>query len=276
MAGPSRTSRACVAIALAATSAVSAPSADPADYVAARSAARALNRGTQANFTDSETHPGRRVFDLEFCSERDPEVGGSPDGRATALEDLALKVSEIEAGLTRGGYSAAVFAGPLRRYEQQALARIAARAAHPNRRGADDPWLTDADDAALETDLASMARAVEAARARLQPRLPPVTVQGGCGAGETAVLLRADPARATVWLITQFSFDVCKAKGLDPWDRGACGRWGEVALGRKTYLSGAYVYQAHWAGGVKTRGQTAVTPSLDDTGPPQVVWIRQR
>ncbi|WP_309606227.1 hypothetical protein [Phenylobacterium sp.] len=276
MAGQSRLIAGCVAIALAATTAASAPSADPADYRAARTAARALSRTTQANFTDSEAHPGRKVFDLEFCTERDPEVGGATEGRTMALEDLALKVSEMEAGLTRGGYSAAVFAGPLRLYEQQALARIAARTAHPRRRGSDDPWATDADDAAQEASLASMGRAVEAARARLQPRLPPVVVQGGCGAGETAVLLRASPARATVWLITQFSFDVCKAKGLDPWDRGACGRWGEVALDRKTYLSGSYVYQAQWAGGVKTRGQTSVTPSLDDTGPAQVVWIRQR
>ena len=169
-----------------------------------------------------------------------------------------------------------MFAGPLRLYEQQGLARIASRAAHPRRRGADDPWLTDADAEALEANLSSMGRAVEAGRARLQPRLPPVVVQGGCGAGETAVLLRTSPARATVWLITQFSFDVCKAKGLDPWDRGACGRWGEVALERKTYLSGSYVYQAQWVGGVKTRGQTSVTPSLDEGGPAQVVWIRQR
>lgn len=276
MAGRSRLSGGCVVIALAATTAVSAPGVDPADYVAARTAARALSRTTQANFTDSEIHPGRKVFDLEFCSERDVEVGSATEGRATALEDLALKVSEIEAGLTRGGYSAAVFAGPLRLYEQQGLARIASRAAHPRRRGADDPWLTDADAEALEANLSSMGRAVEAGRARLQPRLPPVVVQGGCGAGETAVLLRTSPARATVWLITQFSFEVCKAKGLDPWDRGACGRWGEVALERKTYLSGAYVYQAQWGGGVKTRGQTSVTPSLDEAGPAQVVWIRQR
>ena len=276
MAGRSRTRGACLAIALAATSAVSAPSADPADYVAARTAARAASRATQANFTDSEVHPGRKVFDLEFCSERDVEVGAELDGRATAMEDLALKVSEIEAGLTRGGYAAAVFAGPLRRYEQQALARIAVRAAHPRQHGRGDPWSTDPDDAARDADLTAMGRAVDAARARLQPRLPPVVVQGGCGAGETAVLLRADPARATVWLITQFSFEVCKAKGLDPWDRGACGRWGEVALERKTYLSGSYVYQAQWGGGVKTRGQTSVTPSLDEAGPAQVVWIRQR
>ena len=82
--------------------------------------------------------------------------------------------------------------------------------------------------------------------------------------------------RAVVWFITQFSFEVCKAKGLDPWSLDACGRWGEMALGRKTYLSGTYVYQAQWAGGAKARGQTSVQPGDDDTGPPVVVWIRQR
>jgi hypothetical protein len=265
------------ALAAPAPSPAAGASAYPADYVAARTAARALMRKTQPNFTDSETHKGLRIFDVEYCTERDEEVGPEPTWRAMAVEDLALKVSEIEAGLTNGGYSETVFGPPLQQYERRELARIAARAVHPPKRNSsgDDP-AEEAYEQAQDASLAALARGVEAGRLSRQPWLKPVVSQGGCGAAEAPVVLRSDPARAVVWFITQFSFEVCKAKGLDPWNLDACGRWGEMALGRKTYLSGTYVYQAQWAGGARTRGQTSVQPGDDDTGPPVVVWIRQR
>lgn len=220
--------------------------------------------------------PGRteapRYFEVIDCNEgaRSVEVA-EPDETDAALFALAQRVVLLERALKRDGYSDAV-AQSLRDYEQRELARlIEGRAPAPGdfseaaRGFAEDPE---------GRELYRFAEAAEARRARLQPDAPPILAEGGCGAGETPYFIRTLPANGRAWLITEFYFQLCRRRGLDPWNREDCSGWGETIPTEERYLAGRYRYQARWPDGARGSGMRLLNPFDHDVGEPVTLELR--
>lgn len=68
------------------------------------------------------------------------------------------------------------------------------------------------------------------------------------------------PPGARVWIISKFSFELCRARGISEWDVSACSRWNEVDLQGSTHLFGRYVYLAKWPGGSPVTGVRDLGP----------------
>jgi len=63
----------------------------------------------------------------------------------------------------------------------------------------------------------------------------------GCGDGEIEVKIERYPNSARLHVINEFSFKVCQARHVDPYDAAACPGWFEL-LSRKEKLAGFYYY----------------------------------
>ena len=223
---------------------------------------------------------------------------------------VALEVARLRAEFERMKYPLAVYAGPLLAFEKakieeakaapepmteeeieaayaidEAAAEAAASAADAAagaasdaamEAGASDEAAEPADGGTFENDpYQQLAKAVEANRERLAPRLPKVLADGGCGAGEgSAVIVRTSPPQGEVLLINAFAFKVCTRKKPDPWDRFAC-KWNEVETGVEKRLSGRYVYQVKWPDGTVRKGTREIVPNYDDEDVAAVVTFKK-
>lgn len=213
---------------------------------------------------------------------------------------VALEVARLRAEFERMKYPLAVYAAPLLAFEQakieeakaapepmseaemgDAMAMEASAADAAVAEAAADAAMTaEAADAAAAAAAAAdagmdasesyndpyflLAKAVEANRERLAPKLPKVLADGGCGAGEgSAVIVKTVPPRGEVLLINAFAFKVCTRKKPDPWDRFAC-KWNEIETGVEKQLSGRYVYQVKWPDGTVRKGTRDIVPNYDD------------
>jgi hypothetical protein len=185
---------------------------------------------------------GDKYLDLTWCGSMADELV-ELSRREAALRFLAGEVASMHGALVKGGYREQVFAAPLEAYERGRLASIA-------REEASDP-----DGPSPSARLASE---IDANRTRLQPGLPRVVADGGCGGGEAPVIVKSEPAGGRVWLITEFSFLYCRASKLDPWDREKCRHWREADDDNPLYLSGTYVYQVRWPQGIAGRGRKSM------------------
>ena len=72
-------------------------------------------------------------------------------------------------------------------------------------------------------------------------------------------MFRVTGGPASIYLISRFSFQVCRARDIDPWNREEC-RWNEFETGRSQRLNGRFVYQVVWNDGTERRG----TRIIDD------------
>ena len=233
-----------------------APTSDlPPEYTAMRTAAA----GWAADQVEAEARsaaqysgPPPDSFDLYSCAEPDKEPD-KVDARTRELSDLAHTSILSEARQKAAGYSPDIWAEALRTEEREALRLLA------------DPvpeWGTPEHDALLEqlTGLRNQAAAtMELRRQTLQPELPPIISEGGCGAFETPFLVRAEPPGGRVWLTTRFTFQTCQALGKPAWDTSQC-RWTEMVPDRPTYLSGTYMVQARWPDGRTLRSSQRFQP----------------
>jgi len=189
---------------------------------------------------------------------------------------VALEVARLRAEFERMKYPVPVYAEPLLAFEK-AMIEDAKAAPEPMSEAdiaaADAAMEADALDAAAEPadgggfendPYYRLAKAVEANRARLAPKLPKVVADGGCGAGEgNPVIVRTSPPQGEVLMINAFAFKVCTRKKPDPWDRFAC-KWNEIETGVDQTLSGRYVYQVKWPDGTVRKGTREIVPSYDD------------
>lgn len=227
----------------------------PADALAQAAADYAAGEKPLVLAEGMEGQPAR-YFDVIDCNE---EMRGAEPGEGPAHPDevIARRVALLRRSLQLLGYSPAVIEEPLATY--------AAEAVH------------ETDLESRQPDYQHLAAALEAKRAALQPDLPPIRAEGGCGAAETPILVRTRPAGGRVWLITKFAFALCRARHLDPFDRMACDRWREVGPDRPVQLSGNYVYQAQWPGGKSARGEQPIDPVMDedDSDAPRIITIGQ-
>jgi hypothetical protein len=249
---------------------------------------------------DLDGKPG--AYDVIDCNAEHfdtREVG--PD--VAVQSELALEIARIGGELRRLGYRAEIFEEPLLAYEREALAGLPASIAE---RAADNPPMGEAgtesgqaeplpepapEPSAAETDsgqyrdmteaelaathgpIGLLALEMDKRRARLQPDKAPIIVEGGCGAGEAAFLIRAAPANGKVWIVNAFAFHVCMTKVPDPWDLRAC-RWTEVDPDNATMASGRYMYQARWPDGKTSRGARVFEGDFDSDAP-STITIRR-
>lgn len=212
---------------------------------------------------------------------------------------VALEVARLRAEFERMTYPLAVYAEPLLAFEKakveeaQAAPEPMTDAEIEATNAADEAAASAAADAAMEADASDeaaaaadggyfendphqkLARAVEANRERLAPKLPKVLADGGCGAGEgSAVIVKTSPPQGEVLLINAFAFKVCTRKQPDPWDRFAC-KWNEVETGVEKRLSGRYVYQVKWPDGTVRKGTREIAPNYDDGDVAAVVTFKK-
>ncbi|GAA3894745.1 hypothetical protein GCM10022276_12340 [Sphingomonas limnosediminicola] len=61
------------------------------------------------------------------------------------------------------------------------------------------------------------------------------------------------PNNGRLFLIPRFSFQVCQARKVKPYDRTVCDNWVEVGSGQRAKLFGRYAYSAEWPDGRVTR-----------------------
>lgn len=234
----------------------------PADYRELRVAAALLYRTFRQMQTETDREGGPLAEaqwvsllgtqDIVNCNADEPDPDLVPAGQMV-LARLALQIARIEDELSRAGYRRDIFDQPLAAYEQERLIAItAARDRHATSpEAAEDDWENG--------PVARLAGALEARRARLQPRLPPIVAEGGCGAGEVMYRIRTLPGNGRVWLINAFAFHVCRARGADPWRIDDC-RWTEADLDRAAPLSGRYMYRVRWPDGAERRGIREFAP----------------
>ena len=181
----------------------------------------------------------------------------------------AVDISRIRSELERLGFPLAVYAEPLAAFERarvEAAAKLSERevriAAGVEMPAEDEPYPDDVGDYEDSAEY-KFVQAVEANRKRLAPKLPAVTLEGGCGAGDGApVIVKTSPPGGEVLLVNAFAFKVCTRKKTDPWDRFAC-KWNEIETGVEKQLSGRYVYQVKWPDGVVRKGTREIIAGPD-------------
>lgn len=207
-----------------------------------------------------------RFYDVEDCQGpyENAEIDAGGDPRALELEAYAREIAKHRHYLSQL-YQPAVFEEPLRNYERGLIEHLATMPPFPE--GENDTESPEYKKYSEWSDAywtlkRQFAEEMENRRKRLQPDSLRIDLDGGCGAGEVAYLVRTDPVEGRLWMTTKFSFDLCKARKVDPWNTEAC-RWTEISPSEPVFLSGRYVYQAKWPGGAQRRAVRAFDGFLD-------------
>ena len=89
-------------------------------------------------------------------------------------------------------------------------------------------------------------------------------IEGGCGAGEVKYRLVPSDKAARLFVIKQFYFQVCEARGLEGFDQKKCEGWQEATGRDEMSGAGMYKYSAVWPDGKVTTGDFPVTDKLVD------------
>lgn len=226
----------------------------PDGYYDVRIAAEAQVAEFPRPATDLPATPDRG-YNLVACNAE--KIGfDASDPLMARYGNTALEVARLGAELRRMNYPASLYAEPLLAFERDRLAAA-------DGQSVDDPYSTLAD-------------ALEAARARLEPGLSSVFAFDECtpppGAAPpprpttspkptAAITPRAapgvtfatQPPAGEVLMINAFAFKVCVRKQPNPWDRFAC-RWNEIETGIARPMSGRFVYQVTWPDGTVRKG----------------------
>ena len=230
----------------------------PADYAAMRQAAagwaadQVEAEAQAAARSRAEGYPDDPQFDMFSCAVPDAEPG-EVDPRTRQLADLAHASVLLEARLKAAGYSEDIWATALETRQREALKLLEGEVPAWGAPGHDELL------AALGGLQNQAAATLELRRQTLQPELPPIISEGGCGAFETPFLVRADPPDGRVWVTTRFTFQTCQALGKSAWDVNQC-RWTEVQPDRPAQLSGTYMVQARWPDGRTLRSSQRFQP----------------
>ncbi|KTE40048.1 MULTISPECIES: hypothetical protein [unclassified Sphingopyxis] len=211
---------------------------------------------------------GKR-YDIIDCSAEYYTDSAEYDAVTLRYVTDAVDISRIRSELERLGFPLAVYAEPLAAFERarvEAAAKLSERevriAAGVEMPAEDEPYPDDVGDYEDSAEY-KFVQAVEANRKRLAPKLPAVTLEGGCGAGDGApVIVKTSPPGGEVLLVNAFAFKVCTRKKTDPWDRFAC-KWNEIETGVEKQLSGRYVYQVKWPDGVVRKGTREIIAGPD-------------
>jgi len=196
-----------------------------------------------------------------------------------ALGSLALDIARMRYEFADLGYSAEVYDAPLLAYERAMLEGMPSReAVEAEARKLDpssedyDGWSTSEEEEREWELQQTLAVDLDERRRALNPRLPRIVREGGCGAGESEFAIRLQPANGELWLINAFAFRVCERKVADPWNHRACG-WTQYVEGDTTFASGRYMYEARWGATVK-RGARLLEGDPGDDDVTQITFRR--
>ncbi|MBL8649454.1 MAG: hypothetical protein JNL35_03520 [Sphingopyxis sp.] len=236
--------------------------------IAAEAQVAEVPRATKDLAFDWGDGSGKR-YDIIDCSAEYFTDAADYDPLMLRYATDAVDISRIRSELERLGFPLAVYAEPLAAFERarvEAAAKLSERdvriAAGLEMPAEDEPYPDDVGDYEDSPEFRFVA-AVEANRKRLAPKLPMVTLEGGCGAGEGApVIVKTSPPGGEVLLANAFAFKVCTRKNTDPWDRFAC-KWNEIETGVEKQLSGRYVYQVKWPDGTVRKGTREIIAGPD-------------
>jgi len=90
-------------------------------------------------------------------------------------------------------------------------------------------------------------------------------VVGMCGAGESYIKVRlAPPGPAQIAYIPAYQWKLCKAQGLNPYDKTKCPNWRNMSASNEVteFWSGLYYFDVKWTSGKSTyRGPYQLKPS---------------
>lgn len=246
------------------------PAYYPAGYAEMKQAAAIFAKENFGPFKrektiDDATGKEGIFYEVEDCQEpfESTEINTGGDPTQLALEALAREIAKREHYLSEL-YSPAVYQEPLRDYERKSIKHLSKAPPPPKGDDVESPEYQRYSEWASQGEklMEALAVELEKRRQRLEPNSIPVSVGGGCGAGEVAYLVKTEPADGRLWITTKFSFDLCRARKLDPWNTGAC-RWTELSPTEPAYLSGRYVYQARWRNGKRQSGIRSFDGLLD-------------
>lgn len=164
---------------------------------------------------------------------------------------IALQVESTALILSKAGYNARLWRPELQAFEEQAVS------AAP---GISNPYEV----------LEIFGYTAERLASSLGPsprtgKYVTADIGGDCGDARFSVRFESEPAGARLWLITEFDFLLCEAKGNDPWSFNAC-PWYEETVGEVGLPidSSNYRYVARWPNGSKTSGRRRLMIDLDD------------
>jgi hypothetical protein len=99
-----------------------------------------------------------------------------------------------------------------------------------------------------------LARQLNAANAKINPRAKKVYFQDECGGGGVLVEFKV-PKGARLFYTSVFLANFCKTQGYDPTDRSACDQWMELFNGDNKMLAGSFNYMGEWPDGEKRAGR---------------------
>jgi len=175
---------------------------------------------------------------------------------AAVLQTFVNREADLSVSLKLAGYPPAIVDQWIGEYERAVLS-------------AGPKLIGRINDHAIEDAL--FAR-IEAWRVQNAVDLPPVELSTNCGGHQLTTPVRfAIKPKGRLYLIPDFWFLLCKAKGGDPYNVASCGGWIDVSLGGLFNLGGDYVYQGIWRDKPPRRGPYRVEiPSETD---PQVPVI---
>lgn len=214
-------------------------------------------------------------YDVLSCDAETPDPDAN-DPVTTRYGATALDIARLRSDLERLKYPRASYAGPLLTLEKALIEYDASLPVEPvsedDTKGASDQW-EGVDNFAPYRAYLAFAAAVEANRARLAPKLPPVVAEAECGDTDSSpIIVKTSPPDGEVLLVNAFAFKVCTRKQPDPWDRFKC-RWNEIETGSEMQLEGRYVYQVRWPDGTVRKGTRVIVP---DYGTEKAVTVTFR
>ncbi len=213
-------------------------------------------------------------FDVFDCGDKGGYELADMSDHQRELEEIALDIANLEYNLAASGYEKEVYEGPLEKYEKRAIYIW-----KMGESSIPDPLLFFPEIYPQDrrgNELRYLAAELEGRRAALQPNKPKIVADGGCGAGEKPYIFKSEPSGARIWFATKFSYYLCQAKNIDPWDIEKCQRWRENESAIPNELSGSYVYQVKWPDGRMIKGDKTLDPFSDEDDDSKAITITFR
>jgi len=186
---------------------------------------------------------GRESQNLGTCGDMELELGLTYDTDATtvALVRIAGHYFKWENELPKLGYPRQTVLPLIAAVEKKLLAHVVLK-------GGDE--FQDA----LSREAIVLARQLNSANAKLNPRAKKVYFLDECGGGGIVVEFKV-PKDARLFYTSVFLANYCKTQGYDPSDRSACDQWIELFNGDNKMLAGYFNYVGEWPDGWKRAGR---------------------
>jgi hypothetical protein len=176
------------------------------------------------------------------------------------ISGLAINVSRWSRDLQTIGYPANVWKPLIEEFEKSHLEKLTTinfvklrpKSITPDRHGIFYSKFENE----YQEEAQVLASALNDYAEREHKSLPKIFLSGEkcTGAGGQVVTILTDPSAGRVSLIPIFFYKLCRAQGIDPYDRYACDRWREIPRGVSRMVSGDYRYVVDWGDGEQREG----------------------